>query len=347
MTVHAAFGGSTNLLLHIPAVAHAAGLARPTVADWTAINRKVPRLVSVLPNGPVYHPTVRVFLAGGVPEVMLHLRRLGLLELDALTAAGMTLGESLDAWEKSQRRAKFRSILREKDGVDPDTVILSPEAAKQAGMSSTVCFPVGNIAPQGSVIKATAIDASMIGPDNIYRHKGPARVFTAEHEAMKAIKTGGIKAGDVLVLAGCGPMGTGMEETYQLTSALKHLPFGKHVALITDARFSGVSTGACIGHVGPEALAGGPIGKLVDGDVIEIVIDRANLTGSLNVVNVTAEELAARPMRADLREAAGLPADTRLWAALQDVSGGPWGGSVYDVEAILRVIEAGKKAMGI
>src|SRR5439155_10342909 len=122
MVLHAAFGGSTNLLLHIPAIAHAAGLKRPTVDDWISVNRRVPRLVSVLPNGPVHHPTVRVFLAGGVPEVMLHLRRLGLLNTDALTVTGKTLGERLDGWETSERRRRFREVLRQQDGVDADEV---------------------------------------------------------------------------------------------------------------------------------------------------------------------------------------------------------------------------------
>src|SRR6185369_11241320 len=123
----------------------------------------------------------------------------------------------------------------------------------------------------------TAIDPSLVDANDIYRMEGPARVFVSERDAISAIKKGRIQAGDVMVLAGCGPLGTGMEETYQLTSALKHLPFGKHVALITDARFSGVSTGACIGHVGPEALAGGPIAKLRDGDRLKIVVDRNTL----------------------------------------------------------------------
>src|SRR5690606_25971138 len=102
--------------------------------------------------------------------------------------------------------------------------------------------------------------------------------------AIRAIKRGEIRGGQVLILAGCGPLGTGMEETYQLTSALKYLPFGKHVALVTDARFSGVSTGACIGHVGPEALAGGPIGKVQDGDLVRIELDRGRLAGSVDLV---------------------------------------------------------------
>lgn len=343
MTVHAAFGGSTNLLLHIPAIAHAAGLPRPTVDDWEAVNRRTPRLVSVLPNGPVHHPTVRVFLAGGVPEVMLHLRDLGLLDLTALTVTGRPLGDVLAAWETSTRRARFRALLTERDGVSPDDVILPPAQAKARGLTSTVTFPRGNIVPDGSVIKSTSIDPTAVDADGIYRHEGPVRFFTSEAAAMQAIKTGRITAGDVIVLAGCGPMGTGMEETYQLTSALKHLPFGKHVALITDARFSGVSTGACIGHAGPEALAGGPIGRLRDGDRIRIEIDRTRLTGTVHFTGTTAQPLppdeaaallASRPPHPDLRPHPLLPDDTRLWAALQSVSGGTWGGCVYDVNAI-------------
>lgn len=343
MTVHAAFGGSTNLLLHIPAIAHAAGLRRPTVDDWTAVNRATPRLVSVLPNGPVHHPTVRVFLAGGVPEVMLHLRALGRLELDALTVTGARLGDVLAAWEQSERRARFRELLRELDGVEPDDVVMSPAQAKARGLTSTVTFPRGNLAPEGSVIKSTSIDPSVVDADGIYRHEGPAKVYTRERAAIAALKRGDVKTGDVLLLIGAGPMGTGMEETYQLTSALKHLPFGKHVALVTDARFSGVSTGACLGHVGPEALAGGPLGKLRDGDVIRIVVDRNRLVGTVDFVGeggrqFSPEEgaaiLAARPAHPELAPHPDLPEDTRLWAALQAVGGGTWAGCVYDVEAI-------------
>ena len=350
MVVHAAFGGSTNLLLHIPAIAHAAGLRRPMVEDWIDVNSKVPRLVSVLPNGPVHHPTVRVFLAGGVPEVMLHLRRLGLLDTTVLTVSGRTLGEVLDDWEGSERRTRFREILRQQDGVDPDDVIMSPAQAKARGLTSTVTFPCGNICPEGAVIKSTAIDASVVDADGVYRKEGPARVFISERAAITAIREKRVAAGDVMVLAGIGPMGTGMEETYQVTSALKYLPFGKHVALITDARFSGVSTGACIGHVGPEALAGGPIGKLRDGDVIRIAINRNTNAGAVDFVGegdrrFTPEEgarmLAARPLRDDLAANPNLPADTRLWAALQQASGGTWGGCVFDVERILKTLQAG------
>jgi len=348
MVVHAAFGGSTNLLLHVPAIAHAAGLRRPTIEDWMAVNRRVPRLVDTLPNGP--HPTVRAFLAGGVPEVMLHLRRLGLLDLDVLTVSGERLGRVLDWWEASERRQVLRTRLREADGIDPDDVIMSPEGAHARGLTSTVTFPRGNLAPEGAVIKSTAIDPSVVDADGVYRKTGPARVFTRERDAIAAIKhrgPGGMKAGDVLVLICRGPLGAGMEEIYQITAALRHLSFGKHVAVLTDARFSGVSTGACIGHVGPEALAGGPIGRVLDGDLIRIVVDRHRLVGSVDLVGhgtteVGPEEgtrlLAERPPRADLAPDPDLPDDTRLWAALQQVGGGTWGGCVYDVEAIVAAL---------
>lgn len=343
MVVHAAFGGSTNLLLHIPAFAHAAGLPLPELDDWIDINRAVPRLVSVLPNGPVHHPTVRVFLAGGVPEVMLHLDALGLIDGSARTVSGWTVGETLDWWRTSERRERFRRLLAELDAVDPDDVILPPEKAARAGLKRTLAFPRGNLAPEGSVVKATAIDPSVIDADGVYRHEGPARVFTSEKAAIAAIKEGRIVAGDVMVLAGVGPMGTGMEETYQVTSALKHIPDGNRVALLTDARFSGVSTGACIGHVGPEALVGGPIGKLVDGDVVRVVIDTGNAAGSIDLVGhltgrFTADEAAAaladRPSRIDLAADPLLPEDTKLWALLQAASGGTWRGCIYDAERI-------------
>jgi len=354
LVTHAAFGGSTNLVLHLPAIAHAAGLRRPTVDDWAAVNCKVPRLVDVLPNGPRSYPTIYVFLAGGVPEVMLHLRRAGLLELDALTVSGKTLGQMLDWWETSPRRARLRQLLKDREGIDPDDVIMDPDSAARRGLTSTVTFPKGNLTPQGSVIKSTAIDPSVVDADGVYRKVGPARVFTLETAAVAAIKSGAIRAGDVLVLIGRGPMGAGMEEILQVTGALKHLDFGKHVAVLTDARFSGVSTGACIGHVSPEALAGGPVGKVLDGDLIEIIIDRKRLEGSVNLVGSNgkifgpeegARVLASRPPRPDLAPDPALPDDTRLWAALQEVSGGAWAGAVFDTEAILRVLEAGKKAL--
>ncbi|GHL31164.1 dehydratase [Escherichia coli] len=345
MTVHAAFGGSTNLLLHIPAIAHQAGCHIPTVDDWIRINKRVPRLVSVLPNGPVYHPTVNAFMAGGVPEVMLHLRSLGLLHEDVMTVTGSTLKENLDWWEHSERRQRFKQLLLDQEQINADEVIMSPQQAKARGLTSTITFPVGNIAPEGSVIKSTAIDPSMIDEQGIYYHKGVAKVYLSEKSAIYDIKHDKIKAGDILVIIGVGPSGTGMEETYQVTSALKHLSYGKHVSLITDARFSGVSTGACIGHVGPEALAGGPIGKLRTGDVIEIKIDCRELHGEVNFLGTRSDEqlpsqeeataiLNARPSHQDLLPDPELPDDTQLWAMLQAVSGGTWTGCIYDVNKI-------------
>ena len=361
MVVHAACGGSTNLLLHIPAVAFAAGLPRPTVSQWSEVNRSVPRFVSVLPNGPVNHPTVRVFLAGGVPEIMLHLRGLSLLDLSVLTVSGQTLGAVLDWWEKSERRQVVRKLLKDRDGVEPDDVIIPPKVAKDRGLTSTVCFPQGNLCPEGSVIKATSIDPAVVDAEGVYRKTGPARVFTTERDAIAAIKGQSdrpLKPGDVLVLIGRGPMGSGMEETYQITSALKFLKWGREVAVVTDARFSGVSTGACIGHVGPEALAGGPIGKLRDGDLIRIVVDRNRLTGSVDLVGESlngvpqtfspeegAGVLAARPSRPDLAPDKELPSATRLWAALQRAGGGTWGGCVYDVDRIVATLEAGEELL--
>src|SRR4051794_20160688 len=345
MIVHAAFGGSTNLLLHIPAIAHAAGVRRPTVADWSRINSSVPRIVDALPNGPRNHPTVQVFLAGGVPEVMLHLREAGLLNTSTRTVSGETLDTVLDWWKESERRRQLRAELTKLDGIDPDDVIMSPRSAKARGLTSTVCFPHGNLAPEGSVVKSTSIDPSVVGPDGVYRLRGPVRVFLTEHDTINAIKKKVVQAGDILVLICRGPLGAGMEETYQITSALKHLPFGKHVAVITDARFSGVSTGACVGHVSPEALAGGAIGKLRDGDWVEIVVDQKRLEGHVNFVGEGSESfdpeeghrrLELRPARTDLRPDPQLPNDTRLWAALQQASGGIWGGCVYDVESIIR-----------
>ncbi len=352
MVVHAAFGGSTNLLLHLPAIAHAARLKRPVASDWARVNRQVPRLVDALPNGPHNYATVQVFLAGGTPEVMLHLRRAGLLDTSVTTVTGESLGQSLDWWEQSSRRHELRKNLLDRDGIDPDDVVMSPDRARSRGLTSTVCFPVGNLAPEGSVIKSTSIDPTLIDEGGQYRHTGPAKVFVTEAAAIQAIKTGGIVAGDILVLICSGPAGAGMQEIYQITAALKALPFGKHVAVLTDARFSGVSTGACIGHISPEALAGGRIGKLRDGDQIEIVIDRTNLTGAVNFIGTSTQRMGAeqgsrflleREPRPDLQPHPDLPDDTRLWAALVQASGGIWSGCVYDVDSITSLLNRGRE----
>ena len=356
MLVHAAFGGSTNLLLHVPAIAAAAGLKPPSVGDWIRVNRATPRLVDALPNGPRGFATAQVFMAGGVPEVMLHLRRMGLLDGSVLTATGDTLDTTLDWWESSERRRAARARLASAAAVDPDQVIMAPDAARHVGLTSTVVFPLGNLAPQGSVIKATAIDRSVIGADGVYRHRGPARVFTDEHDAIEAVKgTHGrpVREGDVIVLIGMGPSGTGMQETAQITTALRYLPWGKHVALVTDGRFSGFSSGACIGHVGPEGLHDGPIGRVQDDDLIEIVIDTQALTGTVDVIGVGGAVLepeacrallAGRPQHPGLAPHRRLPDDTRLWAALQRASGGTWAGCVYDVDRIVAQLDGASTA---
>jgi len=353
MTVFAAFGGSTNLLIHLPAVAHAAGLPVCSVDDWADANRRVPRLVDSLPNGP--HPTIRVFLAGAVPEVMLHLRELGLLALDALCATGAPLGDMLDEWAVSERRRRLRERLFRQDAIDPDRVILSPIAAREAGMRSTITFVRGNLAPEGAVIKSTAIDAGALDSHGRYELVGRARVFISETAAVAAIKSQGdlgVRAGDVLILCCRGPLGAGMEESYQVTSALKYLPHARNVPLITDARFSGLSTGPCIGHVSPEALAGGPLGKLRDGDRVRVVVDTRELRGTVDLVRQAADgswvpdddELSRRSSRSDLAPDPRLPDDTRLWAALQAASGGVWRGAVYDVDRIIACLQAGQRS---
>lgn len=340
MVLHAAVGGSTNLLLHLPAIAFTAGLRRPTFEDWTRINREVPRLVDVLPNGPTGYATVQVFLAGGVPELMLRLRDLKLLKLDARTVTGQSLGENLAWWEKSERRQRLRAKLRELDGIDADDVIMTPARAREKRCTSTVTFVRGNLAPGGALVKSTAIDPSLVDANGVFLHEGPARVFGNEAAAIAAIKSLGadrIRAGEVLVLIGLGP-GIGMPETYQVTSALKYMKDGKRVALVTDGRFSGVSTGACIGHVSPEAWAGGPLGRVRDGDLVRIRIDTRALEGSVDVVSIDAAALAERPANPVLKPDPRVPDDTRLWAALQNASGGIWAGCVYDPDRIASLL---------
>ncbi len=201
------------------------------------------------------------------------------------------------------------------------------------------------------MIKSTAIDPAAVDADGVYRKEGPgASVHVAKptrSPRSRAATAAPIRPGDVIVLAGRGPLGSGMEETYQITAALHIWAGARDVAVMTDARFSGVSTGACIGHVSPEALAGGPIGKIQEGDRIRIVVDRNRLEGSVDLVGDRERKfdaaeaqriLASRESRPDLQPDPRLPADTRLWAALQSISGGPWGGCVYDVDAILKAI---------
>lgn len=335
MMVHAAVGGSTNLYLHLPAIAHAAGLSRPTAEAWSEVNHAVPRLVDALPNGPRNYATVQVFLAGGVPEVMLRLADMGVLDLDVATVSGTSLGENLDWWEGSERRRALRERLA-REGVDPDDVI------RQVGnpLPGTVTIAHGNLAPDGAIVKSTAIQKDLLTSDGRYDVTGRARVFTSEGEAMTAIKRRDVQPGDIVVLIGVGPS-FGMPETYQITSALKHIDDAGKIPLITDGRFSGVSTGPCVGHITPEAAAGGPLGRIRDGDPIRLQIDTRRLTGSVDAL-VAPDVLGARPMHPGLEEAhRNLTDDTKLWAALQALSGGSWGGCVYDADAIIAAIGEG------
>ena len=343
MIAHAAVGGSTNLVLHVPAIAHAAGLRRPTVEDWATINRAVPRLVDVLPNGPKHYATVQVFLAGGVPEMMLHLRDAGLLRLEARTVTGRTLGENLAWWETSERRKRLREKLFQLDGIDPDQVIMSPALARERGLASTITFLRGNLAPEGALVKSTAVSPTRLDANGVFLQEGPARVFTSEDSAIAAVKRGEVRAGDVMVLMGIGP-GSGMPETYQITSALKYVKGGDQIALVTDGRFSGVSTGACIGHVSPEAWAGGPIAQVRDGDRVRVRIDTRSLEGSVDLVSPDFATVTARPRHPDLKPDPRVPTDTRLWSALQNASGGSWGGCVFDADRISHLLALGLAA---
>ena len=383
MVVHAAFGGSTNLFLHIPAIMFNLGLERPTVDGWEEVNNDVQRVVSVLPNGPVHHPTIRVFLAGGVPEVMLHLRNAGKIKEDALTVTGEPWGEILDAWEKCDRRGQLREHLKEKDGVDPDDVIMPIEKARSSGITTTICFPKGNIAKEGSFCKSTAIHPAFCEPDGSYRHLGQVKFFTSEQETMDAIKGIGkrkVEHGDIVVLAGYGPRGACLPELFQVTGALKQtlqnvdllapdtpkddlealraICLKKKITFLTDGRFSGVSTGACIGNISPEAIdERGFFGRLRDGDWVEVIIPAAGGKATLNMIGHkdTASEdrcvakgndiLRKRRIHPDVKPHAEMHPDGRLWGILQAAGGGSWSGCVYDVEAIEKLLTAGREAL--
>ena len=342
MLVHAAMGGSTNLLLHLPAIARSAGLEAPSLEQWLEINRLVPRIVDVLPNGPNNFMTVQVFLAGGIQEVMLHLREMGVLDLSCLTVTGKNIDQNLDDWQKSERRTRFKEILYTKDGVDPEDVIMSPDKASQKGIARTLAFLSGNLAPQGAIVKSTSISPNLYSSSGNYYHEGRARVFYDESSAIAAVKSTGdqrVLPGEVIVLLGRGPMGAGMPETAQITSALKYTKALSENVLITDGRFSGFSSGPCIGHVGPESLSGGPIGKLRDGDKIKIEINKDHCVGRIDYID-NVEAFQKRPMNPNLREDPNMPESVKLWAALQNTGGGTWGGCVPNVGEIIKKLNS-------
>ena len=342
MLVHAAMGGSTNLLLHLPAIARSAGLEAPSLEQWLEVNRLVPRIVDVLPNGPNNFMTVQVFLAGGVQEVMLHLREMGVLDLSCLTVTGKNIDQNLDDWQKSERRTRFKEILYTKDGVDPEDVIMSPDKASQKGIARTLAFLSGNLAPQGAIVKSTSISPNLYSSSGNYYHEGRARVFYDESSAIAAVKSTGdqrVLPGEVIVLLGRGPMGAGMPETAQITSALKYTKALSENVLITDGRFSGFSSGPCIGHVGPESLSGGPIGKLRDGDKVKIEINKDHCVGRIDYVG-DVDVFQKRPMNPNLKEDPNMPESVKLWAALQNTGGGTWGGCVPNVREIIKKLNS-------
>ena len=291
---------------------------------------------------------------------MLHLRRMGLDRRKLPHRDGRDAGKrSSTEWERSERRqalarAPVESRRRRSRRCDHGArrrPAAGPHQHRHVSRGQPRARRLGH-QEHGDRPVASSTQTASIGKP------GPARVFTSEKAAIAAVKdTGpnGIKTGDVIVLISRGPMGSGMEETAQITIALRYLPFGKHVAILTDARFSGVSTGACIGHIGPEALAGGPIGKVRDGDLIEIVVDREQPDGQHQPGRRRGQAAHARgsarrcsqsrPPHPTSPPIPALPDDTRLWAALQQVSGGTWGGCVYDVDAIIKTLEAGRRAL--
>ena len=265
-----ALGCSTNSMLHLPAIAHEVGFDFD-ISYANPISEKTPNLCHLAPAGPTYMEDLNE--AGGVWAVMKELADAGLLNTDCMTVTGKTVGENI------------------KDSVNRDPEVIRPldhPYSKTGGLAVLK----GNIAPDGSVVKRSAVVEEMMV------HKGPARVFDCEEDAIAAIKGGKIVPGDVVVIRYEGPKGgPGMREMLNPTSAIAGMGLGSSVALITDGRFSGASRGASIGHVSPEAAVGGPIALSEEGDMIEINIPAMTLN-----VDVSDQELAARKEKWQPRE---------------------------------------------
>jgi len=274
LAVDMAIGGSTNTALHLPAIAHAAGLHLGLDAFQKA-SARTPHLVHMKPSGP-YFPR-DVYDAGGVPALMNELARHNLLHTACLTVTGRTIGENIAG----------RAIRRE-DVIRPVESPVRP--------SGGLAILYGSLAPEGAIVKSSAVAEEMMV------HRGPARVFEREETALEAILGGAIRPGDVVVIRYEGPKGgPGMREMLMPTSALIGMGLGKSVALVTDGRFSGATQGACVGHVTPEAYVGGPIALVQEGDWIAIDIAAGRID-----LEVSAEELARR------RAAWRVPESTRL-----------------------------------
>ncbi len=262
LTVDMALGCSTNSMLHLPAIAHEIGFDFD-ISFANEISEKTPNLCHLAPAGPTYMEDLNE--AGGVYAVMNELMQAGLLHTDCLTVTGRTIGENIENAEN-----KNPEVIRPLDN----------PYSKTGGLAVLK----GNLAPDGSVVKRSAVVPEMMV------HTGPARVFECEEAAIEAIKGGRIREGDVVVIRYEGPKGgPGMREMLNPTSAIAGMGLGSSVALITDGRFSGASRGASIGHVSPEAAVGGPIALVKEGDIISIDIPKLSLN-----VEVSDEELARR-----------------------------------------------------
>ncbi len=262
LTMDMALGCSTNSMLHLPAIAHEAGVEL-NVDIANEISAKTPNLCHLAPAGPTYMEDLNE--AGGVYAVMNEISKLGLLSLDCMTVTGKTVGENIKGCEN-----KNPQVIR---------TVENPYSA-----TGGIAVLRGNLAPDSCVVKRSAVVPEMLC------HEGPARVFDGEEDAIAAIMGGRIMAGDVVVIRYEGPKGgPGMREMLNPTSAIAGMGLGASVALITDGRFSGASRGASIGHVCPEAAAGGPIGLVKEGDIISIDINANTIN-----VKVSDEELAKR-----------------------------------------------------
>ncbi len=262
LTMDMALGCSTNSMLHLPAIAHEAGVDL-NLELANEISAKTPNLCHLAPAGPTYIEDL--YEAGGIYAVMNEISKLGLLELDCITATGKTVGENI------------------KGCVNKDPEVIRP-VENPYSSTGGIAILKGNLAPDSAVVKRSAVAPEML------KHEGPARVFDCEEDAIEAIKGGKIVAGDVVVIRYEGPKGgPGMREMLNPTSAIAGMGLGSTVALITDGRFSGASRGASIGHTCPEAAVGGPIALVEEGDIISIDIDNHRLD-----VKVSDEEMAAR-----------------------------------------------------
>ena len=262
LTMDMALGCSTNSMLHLPAIAHEAGVEL-NVDIANEISAKTPNLCHLAPAGHTYMEDLNE--AGGIYAVMNEISKLGLLNLDCMTVTGRTVGENI------------------KDCVNKNPEIIRP-VDNPYSKTGGIAVLRGNLAPDSCVVKRSAVAPEMLV------HEGPARVFDSEDDAIAAIKSGKIVAGDVVVIRYEGPKGgPGMREMLNPTSAIVGMGLGSTVALITDGRFSGASRGASIGHVSPEAAAGGPIGLVEEGDIIAIDINANTIN-----MKVSDEELARR-----------------------------------------------------